>query len=144
MSSSIFIDRLSHLNVITPIGERKQGKASSWLSTNEIVCPNCVRVEYGNIDQEKFKFCSLCLMNGCFKVERQENLAGVGLAVKPRGLRAARREGKPCEKCGENFHGRSNRQRFCEKCQKWNEDTKNRERQARFSKNQPNSLGLTV
>jgi len=144
MSSSIYIDRLSHLVVVTASGERKKVKGSSWLSTKEIVCPNCGRVEYGNIDQEKFKLCSLCLMNGCIKAERQENLAGVGLASKPRGLRAARREGKPCERCRENFHGRSNRQMFCEKCQKWNEETKNRERQARFSRNQPNSHGLTV
>jgi len=144
MSSSIYIDRLSHLVVIAPSGKRKEGKVSPWLSTNEITCPNCGRVEYGNVDQKKIKLCSLCLMNGCIKAERQENLAGVGLASKPRGLRAARREGKPCERCRENFHGRSNRQMFCEKCQKWNEETKNRERQARFSRNQPNSHGLTV
>jgi len=144
MSSSIFVDRLSHLNVITPLGERKKGKASAWLSTNEIVCPNCGRVEYGNIDPGKFKLCSLCLMNECIKAERQENLVGVGLSAKPRGLRAARREGKPCERCGENFHGRSNNQRFCEKCQRWNEADKNRDRQARFSQNQQNGPVLTV
>ena len=52
---------------------------------------------------------------------------------------------KGCERpgCQETFPARSNAQRFCPKCQRWNETVKNRERQARFQKNHKNGLGLT-
>ena len=50
---------------------------------------------------------------------------------------------KKCERCPETFLAKSNAQRFCPKCQKWNEIMKNRERQARFQKNQKNTPRLT-
>ena len=131
-SDDYYIDRLSHLGIITGLGERDKKTTPGFLSTNKIECPRCGRMDYGNVDSSRVVMCSLCLMNEVFKVERSEKEMGPPLAVKQRGIKVLKKI-RRCERCGDSFKGRSNRQRFCGGCQKWasNEKAADRMRQVR-------------
>ena len=123
------VDRLSPLALLTELGKRKPAKVPQWLSGDEVICPMCGRVEHGNVDPSKVVMCSLCLMAEATKAER----AGVASVWRNPGnhkaapetprMRLRLKSNRPsktrtCEKCGESFRARSNRQRFCEDCQR--------------------------
>ena len=140
MSEEVFIDRLECVGIITRPGERK-GKVPLWLSTNEIICPNCGRAEYANAEPGKVKMCGLCLANEAIKAERQKELTGPPLAARPRPFRLPTKELKKCERCRESFRGRSNSQRFCEPCQKGSKNDRNRLWMGE-NRNEPASMSL--
>ncbi len=100
-----------------------RNRVPSFMAAKEIQCPKCGRIERANVDPERAVLCSFCLMQKVLAVERQEREVGdVVQTGKARPRPVAFRERKPaktCERCGESFRGRSNRQRFCERCQKW-------------------------
>ena len=127
------MSKIIHPRIIADAGPRDRRKAPAFLSTNEIKCPRCGRVEYANSDAEKVVMCSLCLMGltmGKGTEIIQEN------QVKPLRFRNTRAL-RMCERCRETFKGRSNRQRFCEACQRGarNEKTAARTRKWRQGQN---------
>lgn len=111
-----------------------RNRIPSFMPSKEIKCPKCGRIERANVDPERLVMCSLCLMRLAFAQEKKDCEAGPWLAVKTRGVRLRRQE-RTCERCGNLFRGRSNRQRFCEKCQKaaWNDKTRARMERMRRS-----------
>jgi len=62
-----YLDQLSNLGIITEGGHKKG---------SEIVCPECGRIEYANVDQDGVIKCSFCLMNETFKTEKEEKESG--------------------------------------------------------------------
>lgn len=132
------VDRHSHLIVLTELGEREPGRGPQWLSAKKVICPKCGRMDYGNVNQKDLVMCGLCLANECLKADR----AGMTSVWKhpenhkappesPRGFRLRLKgnrspKAKVCEKCGQSFRGRSNRQRFCSRCQGAAKNDRNR------------------
>lgn len=126
-----FEDRLSHLLIIKSAGIR-DGRRPQFLSENEFICPNCGYPEYANVEEKKVKMCSRCLMNEALKIGREER-DGKSLLKDEQAKRICNK--KPiriCERCGDQFQGMSNSQKYCKKCRKWAEKEKTRERVRRF------------
>ena len=113
---SKFVDRLPNFGIIAAAGFRDPKKTPRFLSTKEIICPKCGRMEYANVDQKRVVMCSLCLMSGSIAVEKNEYLQGPPL--KKKAIRLKIRSMRICDRCGKGFRGKSNRQRFCENCQR--------------------------
>jgi transcription elongation factor Elf1 len=146
------VDELSNLFVLTELGEREPGKVPPWLSSKKVTCPRCGRTEYGNVNQQELTTCSVCLMNEAIK-DDQAGITSVwkhpenhkalpeapALRLRLKGKRSFR--ARTCERCGQSFKGRSNRQRFCEVCQRAAYNDKTRARMANFRKG---SNGVSV
>lgn len=106
-------------DVIAEAGVRDP-RTPAFLSRNQFKCPRCGRLEYGNVDQDRVKMCSLCAMGLCMGKEEKADFRATQEAQPPdpRILRRSR-SARICERCGESFRGQSNAQRFCARCQKW-------------------------
>ena len=122
------MSKIIHPRIIADAGPRDR-RTPSFLSRNQVKCPRCGRFEYANVNQDKVIMCSFCLMGLTMGKETE---VPPDNQVKPLRFRNTRAL-KKCERCGESFRGKSNRQLFCEKCQKWasNEKTVERMRQMR-------------
>ena len=108
------------------MNKRMIAQIPSFMSSKEIDCPRCVRIEWANVDPERMVMCSFCLMQRVFVAERQGKEAeGIVRTwrVRPRPIPfREKRLARKCERCGELFRGQSNRKRFCKLCHKGSRD----------------------
>lgn len=133
-----------HPTVIAKLGARDR-RAPAFLSREQFKCPRCGRIEYGNVKQDRVVMCSLCTMGLCMgkreNAEPKANQEAEG--PKPRIIQWSRPE-RNCERCGESFRGKSNRQIFCDNCQKAARNDKTRKRMARMRKQANGKSVVTI
>jgi hypothetical protein len=65
----------SGIGIIALRGEPDPKRTPRFLSVVPHECPQCQSVEFGNIDQERFKQCSYCLMSKIPKGEKDERIS---------------------------------------------------------------------
>ena len=107
-----------HPTIIAEAGARDR-RIPAFLSRNQFRCLQCGRIEYGNVNLDRVKMCSMCLMGLC--MGKQENFSPEANQEVERPKSRILWRMKPeriCERCGESFRGRCNRQRFCDSCQR--------------------------
>ena len=148
-SHPMFKGLYSNLRVIHPRGGRSGKKIPQFLSTQEIFCPRCNRPDFGNVSEDAVVMCSRCLMNEAIKVDLQERQQGKPLTGKLILKSSTGTFGQParlgtCERCHQEFRGRSNRQRFCPTCQKWNEKEKTKARMGNLREKSNGKSGVTL
>ena len=101
-----------HPESVVESGLRARRGKGSFRSLEAFECPRCGRIEYGNVYPERVVMCSMCFMG--LAMAKGMETPGKD-SVKPSMVRNGRI--RKCERCREDFRGRSNAQRFCDGCQ---------------------------